>query len=45
MALFSQSLLGLGSLDCPVVHRTVSGALGWLWRTGCSRDFDGGVRL
>jgi hypothetical protein len=20
-----------------VVHRTVSGALGWLWRTGCSR--------
>jgi hypothetical protein len=27
------------------VHRTVSGAPGWLWRTGCSRDFDGGVRL
>jgi hypothetical protein len=23
----------------------VSGAPGWLWRTGCSRDFDGGVRL
>jgi hypothetical protein len=45
MALFSQSLLSLGSPDCPVVHRTVSGAPGWLWRTGCSRDFDGGVRL
>jgi hypothetical protein len=45
MALFSQSLLGLGVPDCPVVHRTVSGAPGWLWRTGCSRDFDGGVRL
>jgi hypothetical protein len=27
------------------VHRTVSGAPGWLWRTGCSRDFVGGVRL
>jgi hypothetical protein len=25
MALFSQSLLSLGSPDCPVVHRTVSG--------------------
>jgi hypothetical protein len=45
MAKFSQSLLSLGSPDCPVVHRTVSGAPGWLWRIGCSRDFDGGVRL
>jgi hypothetical protein len=27
------------------VHRTVSGAPGWLWRTCCSRDFDDGVRL
>jgi hypothetical protein len=45
MALFSQSLLSLGAPDCPVVHRTVSGAPGWLWRKGCSRDFDGGVRL
>jgi hypothetical protein len=26
------------------VHRTVSGAPGWLWRTCCSRDFDVGVR-
>jgi hypothetical protein len=23
--------------QCPVVHWTVSGAPGWLWRTGCSR--------
>jgi hypothetical protein len=45
MALFSQSLLSLGAPDYPVVHRTVSGALGWLWRTCCSWDFDGGVRL
>jgi hypothetical protein len=28
-----------------VVHRTVSGAPGWLGQSGCSRDFDGGVRL
>jgi hypothetical protein len=28
MALFSQSLLSLGAPDCPVVHRTVSGAAG-----------------
>ena len=40
MALFSQSLLSLGAPDCPVVHRTVSGAPGWLRRTGCSREFD-----
>jgi hypothetical protein len=45
MALFSQSLLSLGAPDCPVVHRTVSDAPGWLWRTSCSRDFIGGVRL
>jgi hypothetical protein len=31
--------------QCPVVHRTVSGAPGWRLSTGCSRDFDGGVRL
>jgi hypothetical protein len=29
MALFSQSILSLGAPNCPVVHRTVSGALGW----------------
>jgi hypothetical protein len=28
MALFSQRQLGLGAPDCPVVHRTVSGAPG-----------------
>jgi hypothetical protein len=45
MALFSQSLLSLNAPYCPVVHRTVSGAPGWLWRTRCSRDFIGGIRL
>jgi hypothetical protein len=33
MALFCQSQLSLGAPDCPVVHRTVSGAPGWLLRT------------
>jgi hypothetical protein len=42
---YSQLLLSLGAPDCPVVHRTVSGAPGWLWRTGHSREFIGGVRL
>jgi hypothetical protein len=45
MALFSQSLLSLGAPDCPVVHRTVSGAPDWLERTGRSREFTGDVRL
>jgi hypothetical protein len=27
------------------VHRTVSGAPGWRWSTGRSRELDGGVRL
>ena len=45
MARAAKTLLSLGAPDCPVVHRTVSGAPGWLWRKGCSRDFDGGVRL
>ena len=40
----AKSLLSLGTPDCPVVHRTVSGAPDWLWRTGLSRDFDGNVR-
>jgi hypothetical protein len=31
--------------QCPVVHRTVSGAPGWHPLTSCSRDFVGGVRL
>jgi hypothetical protein len=33
----AKTLRSLGAPDCPVVHRTVSGAPGWLWRTGCSR--------
>jgi hypothetical protein len=37
MALFSQRQFSLGAPDCPMVHRTVSGAPGWLWQTGCSR--------
>jgi hypothetical protein len=45
MALFSQSLLTLGAPDCPVVHRTVSGAPGWLERTDRSREFTGDIRL
>jgi hypothetical protein len=28
---YSQLLFSLGAPDCPVVHRTVSGAPGWLW--------------
>jgi hypothetical protein len=38
MALFSQSQLCLGAPDYPVVHRSVSGAPGWLRRTCCSRE-------
>jgi hypothetical protein len=34
-----------GAPDCPVVHRTASGAPGWHPSTSCSRDFVGGVRL
>jgi hypothetical protein len=45
MALFSQSQLCLGAPDCLVVHRTVSGAPGWLRRTCCSREVINGVRL
>jgi hypothetical protein len=45
LAVYSQLLLSLGAPDCPVVHRTVSGAPGWLWRKGRSREFVGGVRL
>jgi hypothetical protein len=30
LAVYSQLLLSLGAPDCPVVHRTVSGAPGWL---------------
>jgi hypothetical protein len=34
-----------GAPDCPVVHRTVSGAPGWLRRTCCSREKINDVRL
>jgi hypothetical protein len=40
MALFCLSQLVLGAPDCPVVHRTVSGAPGKLLRTRCSREFN-----
>jgi hypothetical protein len=45
LARSAKTLLSLGAPDCPVVHRTVSGAPGWRWSTGCSRELDGGVRL
>jgi hypothetical protein len=45
MALFRQRKLGLGAPDCPVVHRTVSGAPGQWLSTGCSREAINGVRL
>jgi hypothetical protein len=35
----------LGTLDCPVVHRTVSGAPGWSPVKRPLSGFDGGVRL
>jgi hypothetical protein len=41
----SQDSARLGTPDCPVVHRTVSGAPGQLRRTGHSRENFGGVRL
>jgi hypothetical protein len=31
LARAAKTLLSLGALDCSVVHRTVSGAPGWLW--------------
>jgi hypothetical protein len=34
----AKTLLSLGAPDCPVVHRTLSGAPGWLRRTGRSRE-------
>jgi hypothetical protein len=45
LAGYSQLLLSLGAPDCPVVHRTVSGAPGWRWSTGRSWELDDGVRL
>jgi hypothetical protein len=34
-----------GALDCPVVHRTVSGVPGWFAVNSPLSRFDGGVRL
>jgi hypothetical protein len=45
LARAAKALLSLGAPDCPVVHRTVSGAPGWRWSTGRSRELIGGVRL
>jgi hypothetical protein len=45
LARAAKTLLSLGAPDCPVVHQTVSGAPGWLERTGRSREFTGDVRL
>jgi hypothetical protein len=45
MAKFCQNQSSLGAPDCPMVHRTVSGAPGWLERTSRSREFIGDVRL
>jgi hypothetical protein len=38
LARAAKTLLSLGAPDCPVVHRTVSAAPGWLVRTRYSRD-------
>jgi hypothetical protein len=45
LARAAKTLLSLGAPDCPVVHRTVSDAPGWLGWKGRSREFVGGVRL
>jgi hypothetical protein len=42
---YSQMQLGLGALDCPVVHRTVSGAPGPVSVNSSLSGLDGGVRL
>jgi hypothetical protein len=45
LARAAKTLLSLGTPDCPVVHRTVSGAPGWLERSGRSREFTDDVQL
>jgi hypothetical protein len=42
---YSQLLLGLGAPDCPVVHRTMFGALGEVKVNWPLSGLDGGVRL
>jgi hypothetical protein len=41
----AKRLLGLGAPDCPVVHRTVSGAPGRVPVNSLLSGLDGGVRL
>jgi hypothetical protein len=45
LARAAKTLLSLGAPDYSVVHRTVSGAPGWLWGKGRSWEFVCGVRL
>jgi hypothetical protein len=45
LAVYSQRLFRSRAPDCPVVHRTVSGAPGCLGRRSRSREFADGVRL
>jgi hypothetical protein len=41
----AKTLCSLGAPDCPVVHRTVSGAPGWRLVNWLLSGLDGGVRL
>jgi hypothetical protein len=45
LARAAKTLLSLGAPDCPVVHRTVSGAPGWHLVNCLLLGLDGGVRL
>jgi hypothetical protein len=45
LAQAAKTLLSLGALDCPVVHRTVSGAPGWRLVNWLLSGLDGDVRL
>jgi hypothetical protein len=45
LAVCSQTSAQYGTPDCPVVHRTVSGAPGWSSVNSPLSGFDGGVRL
>jgi hypothetical protein len=41
----AKTLRSMGAPDCPVVHRTVSGAPGWSLVNWLLSGLDGGVRL
>jgi hypothetical protein len=45
LAVYSQLLLGMGASDCPVVHRTVSGAPDESKVNQPLSGLDGGIRL